>query len=89
MVLVPPCRPVTASNVGGIPEVLVDGETGLLVDKGDVAGLAAAIIRFAENADLRTRMGRAGFEFVKANYTWDKSLDMMTELYESVLHGQE
>ncbi len=79
-------RPTIASRVGGVPEVLVDGETGILVDRGEVDQLADAIIRLAENADLRNRMGDAAYRFVKEHYTWEKSLDMMTALYERLLH---
>jgi len=81
-------RPVVASKVGGIPEVLVDNETGILVDKGDPDKLAAAIIRLARDAALRERMGRAGHQFVKDNFTWERSLDLMVDVYNRVLHEQ-
>jgi glycosyltransferase involved in cell wall biosynthesis len=79
-------RPVIASNVGGVPEVLQDGKTGLLVPPGDHKLLAEAIIRLGRDSDLMARMGRAGHEFVKVNYSWNKSLDMMTELYERLIY---
>jgi glycosyltransferase involved in cell wall biosynthesis len=82
-------RPVIASNTGGVPEVLVDGETGILVDKDDEDALARAILRLAKDADLREKMGQAGREFVRENYTWDRSLDMMTDLYERLLHEKD
>src|SRR5262249_10540369 len=46
--------PVLATNVGGIPEIVVDGENGLLVPQGDAGALAAAIRRFFGDGDLRT-----------------------------------
>jgi glycosyltransferase involved in cell wall biosynthesis len=52
--------PVVASDVGGVPEAVVDGETGLLVPPGDPASLAAAIERLLEDASLRRRLGQAG-----------------------------
>jgi glycosyltransferase involved in cell wall biosynthesis len=52
--------PVVASRVGGIPELVVDGETGLLVPPGDPASLAAAIERLLEDPGLRDRLGAAG-----------------------------
>ncbi|MEW6412596.1 MAG: glycosyltransferase [Candidatus Zixiibacteriota bacterium] len=79
-------RPVIASDVGGVSEVLVDGETGILVPKEDVDRLAEAIIRLAEDAALRNRMGASGRVFVQQNYTWEKSLDLMTDLYERLIH---
>ncbi|NOY89396.1 MAG: glycosyltransferase family 4 protein [FCB group bacterium] len=79
-------RAVIASNVGGIPEVLVDGKTGILLPKGDVDRLAQAILKLANDYDLMQKMGNAGYEFVKENYSWDKSLDMMTTLYEKLIN---
>jgi glycosyltransferase involved in cell wall biosynthesis len=52
--------PVVASCVGGIPELVVDGETGLLVPPGDPSRLAAAIERLVEDPALRDRLGAAG-----------------------------
>jgi len=55
------CRkPVAATRAGGIPDVVVDGETGLLVAPGDPAALGAAIARLCSAADLRDRLGAAG-----------------------------
>lgn len=78
-------RPVIASNVGGIPEVVRDGVTGILVEPNDRHKLAAAIIRLACDAKTRENMGNAGREFVKANYQWERSLDLMCELYERLI----
>jgi glycosyltransferase involved in cell wall biosynthesis len=52
--------PVVASRVGGIPELVVDGETGFLVPPGDAYGLAYAIDRLLGDATLRERFGAAG-----------------------------
>ncbi|MCK4301814.1 MAG: glycosyltransferase family 4 protein [candidate division Zixibacteria bacterium] len=79
-------RAVVASDVGGVGEVLIDGRTGLLTPPGDVEGLAEAIIKLARDADLCNRMGQAGRQLVTEHYSWDKSLDMMTGLYEQVIH---
>ena len=51
-------KPVIASTAGGLPEVL--GQTGRLLEVGDVTALAGAILELAEAPDLRTRMGAAG-----------------------------
>jgi glycosyltransferase involved in cell wall biosynthesis len=51
--------PVLATNVGGIPEIVVDGENGLLVPAGDADALAAAIVRFFADDDLRARLTAA------------------------------
>jgi glycosyltransferase involved in cell wall biosynthesis len=81
-------RPVVASNVGGIPEVLRDGVTGVLVPPRDVNRLAEAIIRLAQDRQLCERMGLAGHQFVKDNYTWDRSLDMMSSLYDRLIDAK-
>ncbi len=53
-------KPVVAARSGGIPEVVADGETGLLVEPGDAAGLGSALARLASDPSLRSRMGEAG-----------------------------
>ncbi len=52
--------PVVASAVGGIPELVVDGETGLVVEPGDPEALAAAIARVIDDSELRRRLAAAG-----------------------------
>lgn len=52
-------RPVVATRVGAIPEIVRHGETGLLIDRGDSAAAADAIVTLAADADLRSRFGRA------------------------------
>jgi glycosyltransferase involved in cell wall biosynthesis len=56
---------VVASSVGAIPELITDGENGLLCGPGDVAGFAAAIARLAADTDLRHRLGEAARERVR------------------------
>jgi glycosyltransferase involved in cell wall biosynthesis len=51
--------PVVASDVGGLPEVLRNEETGLLLPVGDVGALGAALTRLADAPELRTRLGAA------------------------------
>jgi len=53
-------RPVIASSVGGLPEIIADGITGLLIPAGDAEELAAALTATLENETMRTGMGRAG-----------------------------
>jgi len=79
-------RPVIASNVGGVPEVVLDGTTGILVPPKDPDKLAKAIIKLAQDVEVREKMGRAGYEFVKQRYSWERSLDMMCDLYERLIN---
>ncbi|HEX2589812.1 MAG TPA: glycosyltransferase family 4 protein [Gaiellales bacterium] len=61
-------KPVIGSRVGGIPELVRDGEEGLLVPHGDTAALGAAMLRLQEDPELAERMGRAGRARVEAHY---------------------
>ncbi|MCK4460802.1 MAG: glycosyltransferase family 4 protein [candidate division Zixibacteria bacterium] len=79
-------RAVVASEVGGVPEVLVDGRTGLLVPPGDVNRLADAIVKLATDFDLCQKMGQEGYKFVSETYDWENSLDAMAELYRRLIH---
>jgi glycosyltransferase involved in cell wall biosynthesis len=53
-------RPVVASRVGGVPDVVADGEDGILVEVGDAKGIAAALDRLAGDPELRRRLGEHG-----------------------------
>ena len=79
--------PTIATNVGGIPEVVVDGKTGLLVPPVDVKALADAVLRLSEDAGLRHDLGRNARAFVEERYDWNKNVDQMIDLYESLAHN--
>jgi glycosyltransferase involved in cell wall biosynthesis len=72
--------PVVASSVGGIPEMLVDGETGLLVPPGDAAALAGALGRLVDDPDRRERFGRAGRNRVATLFTPDGQMQALTSI---------
>jgi 2-deoxystreptamine N-acetyl-D-glucosaminyltransferase/2-deoxystreptamine glucosyltransferase len=75
--------PVVASAVGGIPEVVRDGETGLLVPPGDVDALAAALDRLVREPHLRARLA-AGARRRAADYAWPALADRVAGVYEAV-----
>jgi glycosyltransferase involved in cell wall biosynthesis len=75
-------RPVVASAVGGIPEMIQDGVTGLLVPPGDPAALARAIVRVLQDAKLAERLGRAGQALVRGRFDVGEMLDRVATLYE-------
>ncbi len=81
-------RPVVASWVGGVPEVVRRGETGLLVPPREAGALADAVVKLCRDGQLRRRLGEGGRTFVKNNYTWDRSLDAMAELYDRLIYEQ-
>ena len=78
-------RPVIASRVGGIPEVVIDGQTGILVAPENIEALSDAIVKLAGDRGLMERMGTAGRRFVSAKYDFEKSLDQMAELYDRLI----
>jgi glycosyltransferase involved in cell wall biosynthesis len=73
--------PVVATRGGALPEVVVDGETGILVERGDGEGLAAAICKLLADPGLRQRMGAAGRKRVRQLFTWDRSVAHLEALY--------
>jgi len=77
--------PVVASRIHGIPDVVVDGETGLLVPPRDRQALAAALECLASDGDLRRRLGQAGRAFVAEHYSWEENTAQMEALYEAAL----
>ena len=80
-------RPVVASAVGGLLDLVVDGETGLLVPPRDVQALRAALERLLGDAGLRRRLGEAGRERVREHFTWPAVTDATIQAYEDALAG--
>lgn len=79
--------PVVASNVGGVPEVVVEGETGFLVPPGDPQSLAAAIERLLDDSALRHRLGAAGRIRVAEHFDLASAQRAHLDLYVSLLAG--
>lgn len=77
--------PIVASRVGGIPEAVRDGDNGLLVAPGDVAGLAGAINTLLDDADLRRRMGEAGRALMLREFSVDAMCEGNLAVYRRVL----
>src|ERR671931_184587 len=75
-------KPVVASAVGGIPELVEDGVTGFLVEPGDVAGLRAAIERLLADPALRRRLGRAARARVAERCSWERVTAATVAAYE-------
>jgi glycosyltransferase involved in cell wall biosynthesis len=73
--------PVVGFDVGGIPEIVREGETGLLVPGKDVAGLRAAITSVVEDKEMRVRMAEAGRRYAVANYGLEIQARRYLELY--------
>ncbi len=65
-------KPVVATNVGGIPELMKDGETGFLVEKGNHESLIEKLSMLLNDQKKAKQMGVAGRKFVENNFSWDK-----------------
>jgi glycosyltransferase involved in cell wall biosynthesis len=78
-------RPVVATRVGGLPDVVRDGEDGFLVDAGATDDLAERLSRLAADPDLRERLGAAGRARVVPRYAVDRLVDDIDRLYRSLL----
>ena len=79
--------PVVATNVGGLPEVVEDGITGILVPPGDSEALAAAIMRLLRDPQLSARLGQAGRERVQFEFTIDRIVSQTLDVYQSVIRN--
>jgi glycogen synthase len=77
--------PVVATRVGGIPEVVVDGETGWLVPAGDEAALARALRGALADPALARRMGEAGRRRVEAHFSWDRIAERTLAVYRDAI----
>jgi glycosyltransferase involved in cell wall biosynthesis len=79
--------PAIASRVGGVPEVVVPGETGFLIPVYDHRALAAALRLLMDDTELRRRMGRAGRERVVRHFSEREMVARTIELYRRLLNG--
>jgi colanic acid/amylovoran biosynthesis glycosyltransferase len=77
--------PVVATRHSGIPEAVLDGETGLLGDEGDVKALAANIERLLADDVLRVKLGEAGRDHVVENFDLVKQSSKLEDLYDSLV----
>jgi len=76
--------PVVATAVDGTPEIVRDGETGILVPPGDAPALAAALARILDDPALAERMGAEALRVGRAEYTWTANAATMEEIYREV-----
>jgi glycosyltransferase involved in cell wall biosynthesis len=82
-------KPVIASNHPALAEIVVDGETGLLVPPGDKMRLARQTRLLLENADLRRRFGEAGRRRAESQFSQPRLVKQYAELYESIVGGRQ
>jgi phosphatidyl-myo-inositol dimannoside synthase len=82
-------RPLVATAVGGIPELVRDGENGLLVPQKDPAALAASIERLRGDPDLRERLARQGREFAVQRLSWESTVDALETTFARAIPSRQ
>src|SRR5258708_7771358 len=74
-------KPVVATRVGGMPELITDGVTGHLVCRGDASAMSDRILKLLADPELRARMGQAGRETVSARFDLRKNVSQLITSY--------
>ncbi|MFC1495128.1 glycosyltransferase [Thermodesulfobacteriota bacterium] len=77
--------PVVATQHGGIPDIVIDRETGFLVEEGDIESMALHMIQLAKNPGLAARLGKAAREHVCSNFSMDQSVDRLWGVIEDAI----
>jgi len=77
-----------ASDIAGYRDVVADGRTGLLTARGDPDSIAGAVVRLADDAELRRSLVAAARDDVM-QYSWDRVTGRILEVYESAVSGAE
>ncbi|MEC9293731.1 MAG: glycosyltransferase [Chloroflexota bacterium] len=74
-------KPIVATRVGGTPEAIIDGETGILVPPEDIYTMANALLSLVDNPALRQQLGTAGAKLARKNFSINSYVDRLNELY--------
>lgn len=80
--------PVVSSSVGGLPESVIDGETGLLVEPDNSEALANAMLTLIANRELAQRMGDVGAARAKGRFSWESVIVSLNSLYRALALGE-
>ena len=76
-------KPLVVTRVGGLQDLVLAGENGLVVEERDPEALAAAIVSLANDGPRRSAMGAAGRARVQSELNWDRVADRLIRVYES------
>jgi glycosyltransferase involved in cell wall biosynthesis len=77
-------KPVIATNVGAVPDLVIDSETGLLLSPGNSKQLEEAIIQFVNNPEMARSMGISGKRNVEANFNWGYVVSKYEQIYSTL-----
>lgn len=81
-------KPIIASRIGGIPEQVADGETGLLCEPGNPDDFRKAIVDLATDSQKRKKMGKAGRQRLEQHFSIDHHLFRLLEIYKKAIRGE-
>ena len=76
-------KPVVATNVGGNPEMMIDGKTGFLVEEGNTDDLCDRLSILLKNKEMSTKKGSNGKEFIKEKFSMDASAKNFVRILDS------
>lgn len=79
--------PVVVSNVGGLPEVVQDGQTGFIVPLENMETIVESLARLVINEEKRRQMGKQGRSFVRQRYMWENNVSAMEKTYEKIIQS--
>jgi phosphatidylinositol alpha-1,6-mannosyltransferase len=80
-------KPVIGGRTGGVPETMIEGETGFLVSAEDVAETSAVLQRLVENPELRNRMGQAARRHVANKFSWEAAARAAEDVHTQVVEA--
>ena len=83
------CKPVVATNVGGVKDTMINYETGFYVDKNDINMFCTQIQLLINNKELRTKMGIAGHQFVQQKFSKNREVELTKDFYISLLSKKQ
>ena len=81
--------PVVATDVGGIPEIVIHGESGLLAQKGDIEAIASHILALENNTDLKQTLIDNAYNIVKNKFNIEHCASQTAEIYWDIMHNQK
>jgi colanic acid/amylovoran biosynthesis glycosyltransferase len=82
-------KPVISTYISGIPELIENGETGLLVPERNPKALSSAIARLIDNPKFRNEIGINGYEYVKNNYNIEKTIPLLKKVFNQMIYEKE
>lgn len=82
-------KPIVATNVGGIENVVLPGNTALLSENNNVNDFYVKLLKVVESKELRVNLGAKGWEYVKYKFHYTRLVDDMSKLYESLLYERK